>query len=85
MIYVGCAGWTIPRQFSEEFAGSGSHLARYSRVLHCAEINTSFYRAHRESTWQRWADAVPADFRFSGKVGGPGNGGVLSLVLSSLR
>ncbi|GAC1661085.1 MAG: DUF72 domain-containing protein [Acidobacteriaceae bacterium] len=68
MFYVGCAGWTIPRQFSKEFPEAGSHLERYSRVLPCAEINSSFYRLHRESTWRRWADAVPSNFRFSVKA-----------------
>jgi uncharacterized protein YecE (DUF72 family) len=68
MLYVGCAGWTIPRRFSAEFPGTGSHLERYSRVLPCAEINSSFYRPHRRSTWERWAESVPVSFRFSVKA-----------------
>lgn len=68
MVYIGCAGWTIPRQFSCEFPAIGSHLERYASVLPCSEINSSFHRAHRTTTWRRWAMAVPAGFRFAVKA-----------------
>src|SRR5690242_448173 len=68
MIYVGCAGWNIPQRFSAEFPSEGSHLERYSRTLPCAEINSSFHRSHRQSTWERWARSVPVGFRFSVKA-----------------
>ena len=32
------------------------------------EINSSFYKAHRRETYQRWAASVPATFRFSVKL-----------------
>ena len=32
------------------------------------EINSSFYRPHRRTTYERWSDAVPPDFRFSVKL-----------------
>ncbi|MBA3916630.1 MAG: DUF72 domain-containing protein, partial [Acidobacteriales bacterium] len=67
-IRVGTAGWTIPAPTASHFPGTGSHLERYSRTLPCAEINTSFYRPHRQSTWERWAAAVPSGFRFSVKA-----------------
>lgn len=65
---VGTAGWSIPRAVSEGFAGPGSHLERYSRVLPCAEINSSFHRPHAPATYARWAASTPADFRFAVKV-----------------
>ncbi len=68
MLYIGCAGWTIPRKFSSEFAACGSHLERYSEIFQCSEINTSFYRPHRKITWERWANSVPAAFRFAVKA-----------------
>jgi uncharacterized protein YecE (DUF72 family) len=43
-------------------------LERYSRLLSCVEVNSSFYRSHRLATWTRWAAMVPADFRFSVKI-----------------
>ncbi len=67
-IHIGCAGWTIPREFYENFSASGTHLERYSRVLRCAEINSCFYRPHRPQTWTRWKDSVPDDFLFSVKA-----------------
>lgn len=65
---IGTAGWSIPRSVGGKFGGEGSHLARYARVLHCAEINTSFYRSHRFEVYARWAAQTPASFRFSVKV-----------------
>jgi uncharacterized protein YecE (DUF72 family) len=68
MLYIGCAGWTIPKQVSTEFPAGGSHLERYAQVLPCSEINTSFYRPHRKLTWERWGNSVPAAFRFAVKA-----------------
>jgi uncharacterized protein YecE (DUF72 family) len=67
-IRIGTAGWSIPKQCASEFPQIGTHLARYSQVLSCAEINSSFYRSHRLSTWEKWADSVPEGFRFSVKA-----------------
>jgi uncharacterized protein YecE (DUF72 family) len=36
--------------------------------LNGVEINSSFYRPHKRATYERWATAVSADFRFSVKV-----------------
>jgi len=67
-VRVGCAGWSIPRDAARYFETEGTHLQRYAQVLHCCEINTSFYRPHLQTTWERWADSVPADFRFAVKM-----------------
>jgi uncharacterized protein YecE (DUF72 family) len=68
IIRIGCAGWNIPRQSAPDFDFEGTHLERYSRVFNCCEINSSFYRPHKDSTWERWSASVPTDFRFSVKV-----------------
>lgn len=65
---VGTAGWTLPAAVRDRFDGEGTQLQRYARRLCCVEINSCFYRAHRESTYARWAAAVPADFRFALKL-----------------
>jgi uncharacterized protein YecE (DUF72 family) len=65
---IGTAGWSIPKQCAEGFPDTGTHLERYSQILSCAEINSSFYRSHRLSTWEKWAESVPEDFRFSVKA-----------------
>ena len=68
MIYIGTAGWSIPRASSEKVTGDGSHLERYARVLPCAEINTSFQRSHRFAVYEKWANQTPPSFRFSVKL-----------------
>ena len=65
---IGTAGWSIPRDAAGSFPGQGSQLNRYARVLGCTEINTTFSRTHRESTFSRWADETPSNFRFSAKL-----------------
>ncbi|KAE9644674.1 DUF72 domain-containing protein [Pseudomonas sp. PB106] len=68
MIFVGCAGWSLGREHWPAFPAEGTHLQRYAARLNCVEINSSFYRPHRRSTYERWADSVPDEFRFSVKM-----------------
>ena len=65
---IGTAGWSIPREVAEAVPGEGTHLQRYARRLDAAEINSSFHRPHRPSTYARWAASVPPHFRFSVKL-----------------
>jgi uncharacterized protein YecE (DUF72 family) len=65
---IGTAGWSIPRSCAAEFPPDGSSLSRYSAQFNAAEINSSFHRPHRQSTWERWRDSVPTSFRFSVKL-----------------
>lgn len=67
-IYIGCAGWSIPRPYAGSFPLQGTHLERYARTFSAVEINSSFYRHHRPETYRRWAHVVPHDFRFSVKM-----------------
>ena len=67
-VRVGTAGWSVPRQVAQEFPAEGTSLERYAARFTVAEINSSFHRPHRASTWQRWHDSVPASFRFSVKL-----------------
>lgn len=67
-INIGTAGWSIPRQNADAFPADGTSLERYAARLSVVEINSSFHRPHRMSTWQRWRDAVPPSFRFSVKL-----------------
>jgi uncharacterized protein YecE (DUF72 family) len=67
-IRIGTAGWSIPKAMAEKFPGNGSHLERYAAQLNAVEINSSFYRPHRRTTYERWAASVPAHFRFAIKL-----------------
>ena len=65
---VGTAGWSLPLREQSRFPREGSHLQRYARVFRAVEINSTFQRPHRPATFERWAQAVPAEFRFSVKL-----------------
>lgn len=62
------AGWSLPAGDAAAFPGEGSQLQRYARVCPGVEVNSSFHRAHRPSTWTRWALEAPASFRFAVKL-----------------
>jgi uncharacterized protein YecE (DUF72 family) len=65
---IGTAGWSVPSLYLDQVPPGGSHLERYARRLNAVEINSSFYRPHQRTTYQRWAQSVPDDFRFSVKL-----------------
>lgn len=67
-LYVGCAGWSLPREHWAAFAQEGTHLERYATRFNSVEINSSFYRPHLPTTYARWARSVPPGFRFSVKL-----------------
>jgi uncharacterized protein YecE (DUF72 family) len=67
-VFVGTAGWSLPRAEQGRFASEGTHLARYAQVLTGVEINSSFYRPHSTQLYSKWAAAVPEGFRFSVKI-----------------
>jgi len=67
-IFIGTAGWAIPRASAARFASDGAHLERYAQVFSCAEINSSFHRPHTAGTYARWSAATPPTFRFAVKV-----------------
>jgi uncharacterized protein YecE (DUF72 family) len=67
-VWIGSAGWNVPSLYLEHIPAGGSHLERYARHLNAVEINSSFHRPHRRTTYERWAQSVPDDFRFSVKI-----------------
>jgi uncharacterized protein YecE (DUF72 family) len=72
-VFVGTAGWTIPKQHLAAFptldeGAKRSHLERYATLFHCVEVNSSFHRPHRRASWERWAATIPDGFRFAVKA-----------------
>ena len=67
-LWIGTAGWNVPSLYLDQVPPGGSHLERYGRRLNAVEINSSFHRPHQRTTYQRWAQSVPDDFRFSVKL-----------------
>lgn len=67
-VRIGCAGWQVPRELAEQFGDGASHLERYATRFTCSEINSSFYKPHRPSTYENWAASAPEGFLFSVKM-----------------
>ncbi len=67
-VRIGTAGWSLASRYKPDFPDSGSHLERYAAVFDAAEINTSFYRPHKPSTYEKWTAATPEGFRFAVKA-----------------
>lgn len=67
-LFIGTAGWSLPREQMPAFPPEGTHLQRYASRFNAVEINSSFYRPHRPATYLKWAQSVPAAFRFCVKV-----------------
>ncbi len=66
-MFVGYAGWSVPKPHAGRLPVAGSYLARYAAQFSAVEINSSFYRPHRPATYARWAATVPVGFRFAMK------------------
>jgi len=66
--HIGTAGWALRNETAAEFTGDGSHLERYASRMNAVEIDSSFYRPHRRSTYERWAASTPNGFKFSLKA-----------------
>ena len=65
---ISTAGWSIPTHHASAFPPDGTALQRYASRFRGVEINSSFHRPHRPSTWARWGESVPDDFLFSVKL-----------------
>jgi uncharacterized protein YecE (DUF72 family) len=67
-VFIGTAGWSIPRASADHCPGDGTHLQRYARVFRAAEINSSFHRPHSPETYRKWARSTGLSFRFAVKL-----------------
>jgi uncharacterized protein YecE (DUF72 family) len=66
-IHVGTAAWANP-PWERLRRGPKSHLVHYSKSFNAVEINSSFYRSHQRTTYERWREITPSSFRFSVKL-----------------
>jgi uncharacterized protein YecE (DUF72 family) len=65
-IFIGCAGWGLPKNFRHQ--EKTHYLRQYAHFFNCVEINSSFYKIHKEQTYEKWRNLVPEDFKFSVKI-----------------
>ncbi|WP_077049354.1 DUF72 domain-containing protein [Pseudomonas sp. KK4] len=71
--YLGCPSWSENawRDYLYPLdAKPAEFLALYSQVFNAVEGNTTFYASPAAGTVQRWADTMPAHFRFTAKFPG---------------
>jgi uncharacterized protein YecE (DUF72 family) len=67
-IRIGTAGWALPKALRVSHAASDSVLEQYAALFDAVEINSSFYKPHRRSTYERWRASVPESCRFAVKL-----------------
>ena len=68
VVRIGTAGWSIPKICRPDFREEGTALEKYAARLNAVEINSSFYRRHKKSTYEKWASQVAENFSFSVKL-----------------
>ncbi|HME42480.1 MAG TPA: DUF72 domain-containing protein [Syntrophorhabdales bacterium] len=69
--HIGTSGWQYSHWkgiFYPEQLKSKDWLQFCAQHLNTLELNVTFYRQVRSSTFQKWYDTVPADFLFSVKM-----------------
>ena len=67
-IRIGVGGWDYEpwrTSFYPPGLARARQLEHAGRHLTATEVNATFYRLQKPETWQRWAAAVPDDFRFA--------------------
>jgi uncharacterized protein YecE (DUF72 family) len=65
---IGTAGWALPKALRVGQTAGKSVLEQYALRFDAVEINSSFYRPHRRSTYERWRASVPESFLFAVKL-----------------
>lgn len=69
--FLGCPSWAEPAWRGELYpdsARSSDFLGLYAQVFNAVEGNTTFYAQPSPATVQRWAEQMPAHFRFCAKL-----------------
>ena len=67
-VRIGTAGWALPKALRNSRSATKPVLEQYAALFDAVEVNSSFYRPHRRSTYERWRASVPGSFRFSLKL-----------------
>lgn len=71
MLYLGTSGWSY-KDWGKNFYPQGlaprDQLKFLARHFPTVEINASFYRLPKDTTFAKWYDDTPADFRFAVKL-----------------
>lgn len=69
--YIGCSGWNYNHWaglFYPTALSKSKWLAHYASIFNTVEINATFYRQFKDSTYQSWYNKVHRNFCFSVKI-----------------
>jgi uncharacterized protein YecE (DUF72 family) len=69
--FLGCPSWSEPAWRGSFYAADlrpADALSRYAATFNAVEGNTTFYARPAPQTVQRWAEQMPAHFRFCAKL-----------------
>ncbi|WP_339079772.1 DUF72 domain-containing protein [Pseudomonas sp. TMP9] len=69
--FLGCPSWSEPAwrgSLYPDSSRSSEFLPLYAQVFNAVEGNTTFYAAASTETVARWAERMPAHFRFCAKL-----------------
>jgi uncharacterized protein YecE (DUF72 family) len=70
-IHVGTSGWSYEHWrggfYPEEMAKS-RWLVFYTEYFNTVEVNAAFFRRFKDSTYRKWLDRAPENFRYELKV-----------------
>ncbi len=70
-IYIGTSGWNYDhwdKVFYPEDLPKSKRFEYYIEHFNAVEVNATFYRTFRESTYKKWYDKAPQGFRYFLKV-----------------
>src|ERR671921_469332 len=74
LVQVGCQGWnyddwvTPPAVFYPRGTRAEHMLDAYARAFDTVEVDSTFYAAPQDSTYDTWARRAPPDFTFALKL-----------------
>ncbi|MBC7388926.1 MAG: DUF72 domain-containing protein [Opitutaceae bacterium] len=70
ILRIGTSGIVVPGKKTDypEIYRSGSRLAYYSSLFPSVEINSTFHKVPKASTFAKWSSEVPESFKFTIKL-----------------
>jgi len=70
-VRIGCSGWSYDDWKGGFYPGDLARsrwLEHYGSVFDTVEVNATFYRLQRRSTFEKWAEQSPSEFSFAIKA-----------------
>jgi len=65
--FIGTSGWSYPHWqglFYPQELPQSKWFEHYSRIFSTVEVNATFYRTFKDTTYQKWYQRAPSNFRY---------------------